>query len=246
MRAHSLRAALKGLCLSLALWILLLLGACSSGSPVVEEENRILVASFAYAPAAFPNGEAAKAAPALAGHIVYALQSAGVPAALQSDLAGEDFASPGARLEALKRAAGSGGFDYVVDGSIAEARVHISPAVTIGGAARGAVRAELSCAFQLIHVKSGNITKAGAAKGREDLALTLESWPPQSAADEARLAQTQHAALLTSARKAALKVGAALSGKSLEEQAAVDNEQEIEEERSYYQDSPGKRRLLKK
>jgi hypothetical protein len=127
------------------------------------------------------------------------------------------------------------GFDYVVAGSIAMVRTEVSPTVTMAGAERATVRAELNSAFQLIYVKKGNVTKAGAADGRDALSVTMRSGRHL---DDYQLVSALDKALRRAVNAAALRTAGVLAGRDL---GVVSSELELEEERVYYQDSPGKR-----
>jgi hypothetical protein len=222
-----------------ALFLILLplsaLAACSAGQPQVEEEDRILVAPFDYPFISAENAaRALRLRNMLAARIVYTLQGAGVPAEQYipvEPLAEENPAS--LRLGALE-AARERGFDYLVAGSIALERTELTPAVKVLGVDRSTARAEVDCAFQLIYVENGKITKAGTVSGRDARSVSLRD----DRQNDAYLTGVMDKVLQESVNIAALRVAETLTGKDL---STVNSDFEVEEERAYYQDSPGKR-----
>ncbi|MDR2050710.1 MAG: hypothetical protein LBQ63_02940 [Deltaproteobacteria bacterium] len=212
----------------------LALAACSSSQPQVEEEDRILVLPFDYP--LIPAENAARASRLrnmLATRIVYVLQGAGVPAELYMAEGSSTAENPDMRLNALE-AARKRDFDYLVAGSIALERVELAPAVKVLGVDRSTAGAEVDCTFQLISVEDGSVTRSGAVSGRDSRSVSLR--------DERRndeyLAGVMDKVLQESVNLAALRVAEALTGRRL---GAVSSDFEVEEERAYYQDSPGKR-----
>ncbi len=299
----------KKACLLLALP--LLLAACSSGEPVVEETNRILVTPFDCTILPQENADTAVMLQnMISSQIVYLLQSAGVPAEQYVMDADTRAASAYASLMPASRSVGKGllsgggnigialppdqaastffeevtdwntqvvpprdmqqyggqkqiaedkaeavsttpmlpldirakameeakkrGFDYIIAGTISMVRTEVSPTVRVKDAERATVRAELNCAYQLIYVKKGNVTKAGAAQGRDAKTVRVQN----GSLDDYHVVNALDKVLHQAVYNVSVKAGETLTDKKL---AVVNTEAEVDEERSYYQDSPGKR-----
>jgi hypothetical protein len=126
-------------------------------------------------------------------------------------------------------------FDYLVVGTVSMVRTEVSPPTKIGNVERASVRAEIHCAFQLLQVDNGNVVKAGAVSGFDAKTvavgnnLNLNDYHLVSALDKV---------LQKAVHTAALKAAETLTGKRLDQ---LNTDLEVDEERTYYQDSPGKR-----
>lgn len=131
--------------------------------------------------------------------------------------------------EAKKR-----GYDYVLTGTIALVRTEASPTIYISGSERATLRSELNCSFQLVSTEDGTVGRAGSARGRDAKMVVvkenkLNSYHLYSAFDK-----VMQQAIFNASRS----IGEELVGKSLGDVLFRD---EISNESSYYQDSPGKR-----
>lgn len=126
------------------------------------------------------------------------------------------------------------GYDYVLSGDIALVRTEVSPTVRIAGTERATLRAELNCAFQLLDVNDGKVGRAGAARGRDAKMVVVKESSLNSYHFYSALDKVMHEATFYTAKRVAEQ----LADKKLDDSLFKD---ELEDEATYYQDSPGKR-----
>lgn len=126
------------------------------------------------------------------------------------------------------------GYDYVLSGTIALVRTEVSPTVEIAGSERATLRSELNCAFQLLSVKNGRVGKAGAARGRDAKMVVVKEGSLNSYHLYSALDKVMHQSIFYTAKRVAEN----LADKKLDDALFRD---EVEDDASYYQDSPGKR-----
>ncbi|MCL1888912.1 MAG: hypothetical protein FWF99_00205 [Desulfovibrionaceae bacterium] len=147
----------------------------------------------------------------------------------------EKFFQPvAATREELLDIAKEKGFGHVLTGTIALVRTELSPGVYIGGKNRGTAQAELGCAFQLLRSGDGVADKLWAASGRDIKSVIL----PGGGLDDYQAAQVLDKVMRQAVRLFSMQAAEFLTGKPMGQMA---NDMDAEEERIYYQDSPGKR-----
>lgn len=126
------------------------------------------------------------------------------------------------------------GYDYVLSGTIALVRTEVSPTVEIAGSERATLRSELNCAYQLLSTKDGRVGKAGAARGRDAKMVVVKEGSLNSYHLYSALDKVMAQAMFYTAKR----VAEHLADKKLDDSLFKD---ELEDESTYYQDSPGKR-----
>lgn len=140
----------------------------------------------------------------------------------------------GAAHQRLLADAKAQGYDYIVTGTIALVRTDVSPTVHIAGADRATVRCEINTTFQLISTETGKVRQNGAARGRDARLIKVTGEKLNSYHVYGALDKIVH----ESVRNATKGMAEKLSDKDLS--ALLANE-EMEDEASFYQDTPGKR-----
>lgn len=140
----------------------------------------------------------------------------------------------GAERRKLLAEAKAQGYDYIVTGTIALVRTDVSPTVHIAGADRATVRCEINTAFQLISTETGKVRQNGAARGRDARLIKVTGEKLNSYHVYGALDKITH----ESVRNVAQSMAEKLSDKGL---ATLLANEEMEDEASFYQDTPGKR-----
>ena len=141
--------------------------------------------------------------------------------------------APASREELLAMAEEKG-FGHVLTGTIALVRTELSPGVYMGGKNRATAQAELGCAFQLLKSGEGVADKLWAASGRDIKSVIL----PDGGLDDYQAAQVLDKVMRQAVRLFSMQAAEFLTGKPM---GQIANDMDAEEERAYYQDSPGKR-----
>lgn len=136
--------------------------------------------------------------------------------------------------ERIMEEAKARGYDYVLAGTIALVRTEVSPTIKIAGTERASIRSELNVAFQLLNVNNGSIGKSGAARGRDAKMIVVKESGLNSYHLYSALDKVMHQANFYTAKR----IAEYLAERSLDDILSRD---EINDEASYYQDSPGKR-----
>lgn len=138
------------------------------------------------------------------------------------------------RREQILAEAKAHGYDYVLAGTIALVRTEVSPSVEIAGTERATIRAEINAAFQLLDVNDGKVGKSGSSSGRDAKMVVVKDGRLNSYHLYSALDKVMQEAVFYTAKRTAER----LSDKKLDDSMLRD---ELEDEASYYQDTPGKR-----
>lgn len=134
--------------------------------------------------------------------------------------------------QAVQNHVAEGGYNYILSGTITHIETKLGGPARLGGADRITVRIDFGSTYQLFTADGGKVTSAGAIEANDAKMYTI-----RGAVNNSTLTYPVERVLRNALTAAAEKIMCDVTGIDPAEFSA---DKAIEEERSYYQDSPGK------
>jgi hypothetical protein len=148
--------------------------------------------------------------------------------------------APAAELTLLEQAK-AGRYDYVLTGSIVFLQAEVKPAIQAGNRKMTSIRAQVSCSFRLTATDGSSRSFSGMSAGEDARSIINEGAERNTPLLVSGTSQVINRAIIAAAQNTARKLAAPESGDGTASGGSPYGAGDVQPEREYYQDSPGKK-----